>query len=290
MNLFRSILAGLIVTGLILTGCSKSSTSGGNGAAVYTLGGAGGTCTGFTLGAGTYVVGTALGSTNTVTLTVNVTTAGTYTITTNTANGISFSKSGTFTSTGSQTVTLTGSGTPTAAGLNNYSIAGSSSCSFSVTATGGGGGVATFTLGGGPGSCTGFSLGAGTYVTGTALGSTNTATCQVNVSAVGTYSITTATVNGISFSKSGTFSSTGVQSVTLVGNGTPTNAGSFNYTATAGSSSCTFSVTATAPVSVNSWLFNACDVLDAQWEIAGPEPDLDVLAVHLLHKEIKRLF
>jgi hypothetical protein len=275
MNLFRPILVSLIITGLIIAGCSKDSSSTtppGTTAAVYTLGGAPGSCSGFTLGAGAYVVGTALTGTNTATVTVNVSTVGTYTITTPTVNGISFSKSGTFASTGTQTVILTGTGTPAAAGAFNYSVTlGSSSCSFSVTATGGGSGAATFTLGGSPGSCTGFTLGAGTYVVGTALGATNTVSFQVAVATAGTYSITTPTVNGISFSKSGTFASTGAQTVVLTGSGTPAAAGAFNYSATAGANSCAFSVTATGGSVVTSWQFNSCDALTAEWEIAGGE-------------------
>jgi uncharacterized protein (TIGR02145 family) len=66
----------------------------------------------------TMVQGTPAPSTATITLVANVTTAGTYTIFTNTVNGVTFSASGTFGSTGNQTVTLTPTGTPTLAG--NY--------------------------------------------------------------------------------------------------------------------------------------------------------------------------
>ncbi|UAY52605.1 hypothetical protein [Ferruginibacter albus] len=247
MNLLKSLLLSFVViTGLIISGCSKDSPSGGTTQAVYTLGGAPGACAGFTLGAGNYIAGTALGGTNTVTISVTVTTAGTYSFTTATVNGIKFSANGTFSSTGAQTVTLAGSGTPTASGSFSYSLTGgSSTCTFSVDVTSSGTGAAAFTLGGGPGNCSGFTLGAGTYVAGTALSGSNTASLQVNVTTAGTYSITTGNVNGISFSKSGTFASTGTQTVTLVGTGTPAAAGAFNYTATAGSSTCTFSVTAT---------------------------------------------
>jgi hypothetical protein len=275
MNLLKSVLVSLIIiSGLVMSGCSKSasSTNTGGGSAAYTLGGAPGNCTGFTL-AGTYLVGTALTSANTVTINVTVTTAGTYSITTPTVNGIKFSASGTFSSTGAQALTLTGSGTPAAAGAFNYSVTvGSSTCTLSVTATGGGS-AATFTLGGSPGNCTGFTLGTGTYLVGTALTSTNTVSLTVNVTAAGTYSIATPTVNGISFSKTGTFTSTGSQTITLTGTGTPAAAGANNYTVTAGGNSCIFSVSATG-ATVTSWLFNACDVLDAQWEIAGSETKL----------------
>jgi uncharacterized protein (TIGR02145 family) len=64
----------------------------------------------------TMAQGVAAPSSASITLVANVTTTGTYTISTNTLNGVTFSASGTFGSTGNQTVTLTPSGTPTAAG------------------------------------------------------------------------------------------------------------------------------------------------------------------------------
>jgi len=57
----------------------------------------------------------------------------------------------------------------------------------------------------------------------------------------------------------------------LTGSGTPTAAGANNYTVTAGGGSCTFSVTATGGTTVTSWLYNACDALDPEWEIAQDE-------------------
>src|SRR5947208_2317843 len=104
MNSLKSILVSLvIILGLIGAGCKKSTTSRTTtGVAAYTPGGAPGTCTGFTT-AGTYVVGAALTSANTVSLQVNVTTAGTYSVSSTSANGVSFTATGTFSSTGAQT-------------------------------------------------------------------------------------------------------------------------------------------------------------------------------------------
>lgn len=62
---------------------------------------------------GVYVKGTALKPENTITLNVNVSTIGSYNIQTEVTNGISFSASGIFTTTGTQTITLVGTGTPT---------------------------------------------------------------------------------------------------------------------------------------------------------------------------------
>jgi hypothetical protein len=97
-------------------------------------------------------------------------------------------------------------------------------------------------LGGAPGTCTPITP-AGTYTQGIALTSTNTLTVQVNVSTVGAYTITTNTVNGVSFSKSGTFSATGIQTVMLTGTGTPTSSGSQSFAVTFGTSTCNFSIT-----------------------------------------------
>lgn len=101
--------------------------------AVYNLGGAPGSCTGFII-AGTYTTGVALSVSNTVTLNVNVISSGSFTITTTTVNGLIFKAAGTFTTTGPQTVILTGTGTPVAAGTFNFPVSGNAnSCSFSLT-------------------------------------------------------------------------------------------------------------------------------------------------------------
>ena len=63
---------------------------------------------------------------------------------------------------------------------------------------------------------------------------------------MGTYSITTNVLNGVTFSGSGTFAATGAQTITLTASGTPAAANSFNYVVTAASGTCTFSVTYTA--------------------------------------------
>jgi hypothetical protein len=108
---------------------------------------------------------------------------------------------------------------------------------------GGGGsssGTSIFSFAGGAGNCTGAVVN-GTYTAGVAVGSSNTVVISVLVDSVGTYAITTSTVNGISFSASGNFTTTGAQSITLTGSGTPTTAGSYNYTT--GSNGCIFSLT-----------------------------------------------
>ena len=220
-------------------------TSGG-GSAVFSLNGTPGNCTGATV-QGTYTALVATSAANTATINVTVTTAGSYNITTTTVNGITFNASGTFAATGAQTVVLQASGTPTAAGSFTIPItAGTSNCSFPLTVVAGSS-AAVYTLSGAPNACVPGST-QGTYTVGTPLTASNTATVQVNVTTVGTYSITTNTMSGVSFSASGTFTATGLQNVILTASGgPPTTAGNFTMTVTAGTSTCTFPLTV-APV------------------------------------------
>jgi hypothetical protein len=107
--------------------------AGSGGPAVFTMGGAGGSCV-VPLVGGDYVIGTALTSSNTVFLSVNVTTIGAYNITTTTVQGMTFSGSGSLTATGAQTIQLTGTGTPVApAGVVSFPVtAGSTTCNFGI--------------------------------------------------------------------------------------------------------------------------------------------------------------
>ena len=65
---------------------------------------------------------------------------------------------------------------------------------------------------------------------------------KVNVTSIGTYSISTTTTNGLTFSGTGTFATTGVQTVTINANGTPLSIGNTVIPVTAGTSSCTFTL------------------------------------------------
>ncbi|MDQ2752784.1 MAG: hypothetical protein M3R72_07155, partial [Bacteroidota bacterium] len=233
--------AGVVIQltqGRFTSSLSQGGGSGGSTVSSGVLGSSSGNCTSFVLG-GNYAQGVPLISSDTVQLQVTVATAGTYKITTNAVNGVTFSKSGTFTKTGVQTVTLVGNGTPVSAGNQNFSVIyGNSQCNFGVNFTA----PATGTLGGNAGSCTPFAI-SGSYQQGIVLNATNTVQIQVNVATAGTYNITTNTSDGVVFSNTGTFSHTGVQTVTLAGSGTPTGSGSVNFTVTFGNSSCTFSIT-----------------------------------------------
>lgn len=215
------------------------------GPAVYTLSGAPNACSGAIV-SGTYTEATALDISNTVTLKVDVTAPGTYALAAATVNGMLFTSTGVFGNTGIQSVTLNGVGMPLAAGPFNLTASnGSSNCTFSITVQpSGGGGPAIYTLNGAPGACTG-AVSAGTYTVATALTAANTVTLNVTVATIGTYSITTNTSNGMSFTASGSFTTTGPQPVVLTGTGTPAAAGASNFTGTAVVSTCTFSITVT---------------------------------------------
>lgn len=213
-----------------------SGTSGGVSSGV--LGDSSGTCKPVLLG-GAYSAGVALTSQNIAQLQVTVAVPGSYTISTNTVNGVTFSKSGTFTSAGIQTVVLNGTGTPTNSGNSDFTVTyGNNQCNFTINF----GNPSTGTLGGGGGACTPFTVG-GVYQQGILLNPTNTVQLQVTVNTPGNYSITTNTVSGISFSTSGTFTNTGLQIVTLAGSGTPGASGILAFSVTYGSSTCSFTIT-----------------------------------------------
>ncbi len=119
---------------ILFCGCVKNTVDQPTPIAVYTIG-SGANCTAAVV-SGRFVADTALTSSNTVTITVDVSLAGPYWITTNTVNGISFSRIGTFTSTGAQTAVLTGSGTPVAIDTADFTVSAltrlGGNCTFSV--------------------------------------------------------------------------------------------------------------------------------------------------------------
>ena len=186
---------------------------------------------------GTYQQGIAMNSTNTKVLTVNVTQIGAWSLSSNTVNGVSWSGSGIFTTTGSQTITVTASGTPTASGSFSYIYnIGGNTCTGSITFAPSGG-VATIT------DCTTGALN-GTYQQGTAMNGTNEwFPITVNVTQLGAYSVTSNTVNGVTWSYSGTFTSLGTQTAYARASGTPIAAGTFSYTFNLGSSTCSRNIT-----------------------------------------------
>ncbi|MDX6182625.1 hypothetical protein SGQ44_10525 [Flavobacterium sp. Fl-77] len=192
---------------------------------------------------GVYMQDVALSASNTITLPINVTATGQTTITTTTANGISFTSGLVNLSTlGPQNVMLTGTGMPSSAGTTVLTVSGTpgaaATCSLNVT-------IApqpvTYTI-----NCAGITT-SGSYAPGIAMTATNTMTVPVNVTYVGAYTITTNSVNGVSFAATGTFTATGAQNVVMTATGTPVSGGTFSYAVSAnstnGATACNKSIT-----------------------------------------------
>jgi hypothetical protein len=220
--------------GTVCTVAVTTLPAGAGGPAEFTMAGAPATCTSFNL-SGTYTQGVALtGSGNNVVLNVNVTKIGTYDITTTASNGITFKGTGALLSLGTATITLTAQGTPVATGTTNIAVTiGASTCSFPVQVAG----PATYTI-----DCASAFVD-GDYEEGVALNaSTNTIDIDVNVTVAGGYSIT-GTVNGMTFKDDGVFTSTGVQTITLEGSGTPAADGDFDLPLNGTTGSCTVEIT-----------------------------------------------
>ncbi len=168
---------------------------------------------------GSYVKGKELTNSNYLSIAVNVTKPGNYTISGTTTNGYNFYGTGVFLNAGTQTIQIPGQGTPQNIQADNVVLEANGTevtCTpaISITVLSPAG---TYTM-----SC-GTATVNGVYKVGTALTASNTINLPVNVSALGSYTITTNTVDGISFSGSGTFTSTGNQNITLSGTGTPTS-------------------------------------------------------------------
>ena len=236
-NMFTVKYGTSVCTFSVVVGVGSGGGGGGGTPAVYTLGGAGANCTGFVL-SGSYIAGITLTSSNKAIIDVDVSVIGGYNISSTTVNGINFSITGIFTMPGPQTVTLNGTGTPLFDLTSVFPVTGgSTTCSFSLT-------VSPTPASGYTLDCTGI-VANGNYFVGTALGASNTIVLPVNVTSIGTYSISSLpAVNGISFSKTGIFTSTGIQSVTIPGTGIPAAAGPFSYTITGAGNSCMVSITA----------------------------------------------
>lgn len=196
---------------------------------------------------GNYVKGRELTSSHYLTIPVTVTKAGEYTFYATTVNGYSFFISGTFLKPGSYTIQAAGQGIPVAAQTDDLAI---NANGVDVTCTppvkvNVQTDIATYTL-----NCSSVSV-HGTYLKGVALTSSNNITMNVNVSTPGSYIITTTMLNGVIFTTSGVFSSTGTSMVTLMGSGAPTVNENFEVTITsntsAGNAVCNAQIPITLP-------------------------------------------
>ncbi|MBB6371585.1 hypothetical protein [Chryseobacterium shigense] len=216
------------------------SVCGQIGKSVFTV-----DCSG-TKAMGTYIQGKELTASNYLSVKVNVTKIGNYTITGTTTNGYNFYGTGVFLNTGVQTVQVPGQGIPGAVQADAVQLSAngvSAGCSVTVNVLSSAG---TYSM-----SC-GSAVVNGVYTKGTALTATNTITLPVVVTSLGSYSVTTNTVDGISFSGSGTFTATGNQNITLSGTGTPTSTADKVLTITSnsadGAATCNVTVVITIPV------------------------------------------
>jgi hypothetical protein len=233
---------------VLLVTCAKEySYEGGaglasaSGTAVFSFVGTGGACLGNTVN-GKYYAGTVTDAGNTVQLQVDVSVAGTYTITTSSVNGFRFTATGVFTKTGVQSVVLGATGTPTAEGSTGFKTPVDQGCSFTVLVEKAPPVLAGYSFVSAGGICTGANV-QGNYVRNGALNGTNLVILEVNVASPGQYSISTDTVDNIYFNATGSFTATGVQTVTLAGNGIPAIADSVTLTpAAAGIKGCSFSL------------------------------------------------
>lgn len=218
---------------------------------------------------GIFLQDSALKDSNFIQVELNVAEKGSYNIKTDTVNGYFFSGKGNFNSTGTNTVILKGSGKPVNAGTDIFAVYFDTTfCTVAVDVLpANAGGPAVYTLRGAGGACTN-AVPSGNFVKGTALTASSKVDIGVNVTTIGTYNITTNTVNGFSFTGTGAFTTTGLQTVTLTPTGTPLNEGSSAFILNAGTGTCGFTVTVTAtgtvtplpiptgdlfPLTANSW-------------------------------------
>ncbi len=192
MKTLTKISSLLIFVSVIFMACQKE-TSFEKGASTASVGSLSVDASGNCLGAvvsGTYMKDTAIKASNYVDVSVQVDTVGTYTISSDTVNGYYFKATGSFTATGTQTVRLVGGGKPLVIGTNIFRVTYNGTiCDFTVVVTAPpppAGGSAVFTV-----TCTGATP-VGTYIASTVLTAANTITLNVNVTTVGTWSVTTS--------------------------------------------------------------------------------------------------
>jgi len=191
---------------------------------------------------GIYFADSAITANNFITVDVNVTDIGTYNIYTDSINGFVFKASGEFTSNGLNHVKLLCTGKPLTADTNYFTIHYDTSiCEATIIVKSNAIPAAKFSLQGAPGNCLNDSV-IGIYIQGTILDTSNKATINVNVVTPGRYTITTPVVNGYSFTASGTFTTSGLQTVILYPKGTPGIEGTDIFKVLSDSSSCNLSV------------------------------------------------
>ncbi len=106
--------------------------------------------------------------------------------------------------------------------------------------------IASYTLPGTPNSCMSAVLN-GSYTATKGLDGSNTVRVLVDVKSPGNYTLTTDTVDNITFSASGVFADTGINIITLQGNGSPDLAQNLTFKLSGSSSNCTIPVSVAPP-------------------------------------------
>ncbi len=120
---------------------------------------------------------------------------------------------------------------------------------------GGTSGMATGTLkSGGSGECLPSSV-QGVYTAGIATNAANYINVDVDITALGSYTINTNIVNGYSFSATGVATTLGVQTIKLNASGTPVANGANTFTVKFGTSQCNLVVDVLGAGSSNLWSF-----------------------------------
>lgn len=217
------------------------SLCGNFGKALFTF-----ECAKITAG-GNYITSEELNGSHFITIKdVNITKPGSYTIVAKStpSNGYSFIGEGTFTSTGLQTIRLYAQGVPNSSKTDTFNINSSgdnnqTNCTVDISVQPSNG---TYTI-----NCSNILVN-GSYAKGSSLNSSNTISIYVNVETLGSYNISSNLINGITFQKSGIFTTRGVQIVTLVGSGTPTVNADFPITITTNTSSGNNSCSVNIPI------------------------------------------
>ncbi|MEP7163309.1 MAG: DNA/RNA non-specific endonuclease [Ferruginibacter sp.] len=106
--------------------------------------------------------------------------------------------------------------------------------------------TAKFTVVSSGGACSNTTI-TGSYMAGTVLDGSNKVIVQVNVTATGTYTAASSNLYGMKFSAAGSFTTTGSQTITLTGTGTPAFAGTISIPFTAGYSTCSLTIFVSPP-------------------------------------------
>lgn len=176
---------------------------------------------------GQYFVNKELNSNNYLLIkNVDVTKIGAYVVTVNSTvgNGYSFTGSGEFITTGLQSIKLYAQGTPGTSQTDVFEVISSSKtqnvdCNNVQVVVNSQ--ISTFNIDCGTATVNGVFTKGSTIIN-------NTISIKVTAQTTGSYHVYTENINGISFSKTGTFSTTGPQVITLNGSGTLNSPSSFN--------------------------------------------------------------